>query len=261
MDNMDPMMVMYLKSAFRQPGCPVCRLARDAEDRYLRFLLWENVNDLETRIRISQAMGFCHRHAWQTYRMEVREWGSALGNSIIYEDLVGQITRRLAALRVPVPTPDRVEKGLRGWAALRRWLVRKAGAATSAPLTPSRSCRACESGAQSAESAAVNLVRILADPEHQALYAASDGVCLPHLRLALEHGDSPAGQRHLIAATQARLEALQKDLHEYGRKQAWEYRYETVTPTEQSATERAVAFLAGPEVAENLQGPARKQPI
>ncbi len=247
MDDIDHITVMYLEITMRQPGCPVCRLARDAEDRYLRFLLWENVNDLETRIRISQAMGFCRRHAWQMYGMEAAEWGSTLGNSIIYEDLTGQVVHRLVASRAAVQTRDSEASRRRGWASLQRWLTGKVGYQPQAPLMPSRSCRSCESGAPSAESSGDNLVRIVADPEYQALYAGSDGVCLPHLRLALELGDSSAGLEQLIAATRARLEALQHDLAEYGRKQAWQYHDEGVTAGEQTATARAVAFFAGPE--------------
>jgi hypothetical protein len=254
MDDIDHITLMYLKIAFRLPGCPVCRLARDAEDRYLRFLLWENVNDLETRIRISQAMGFCHRHAWQTYHVEAADWGSTLGNSIIYEDLVGQVVGRLKASRAAVQVPESKGSRLRGWASLKVWLGHTVAYRPETPLMPSKSCRACESGKLSAESAAVNLARMLADPEHQALYAESDGVCLPHLRLALQLDDSPMGSGYLIAATAARLELLQRDLHEYGRKQAWQYRDETIARAEETATERAVAFLAGSEVPGNLPG-------
>jgi hypothetical protein len=70
---------------------------------------------------------------------------------------------------------------------------------------------------------------MLADAEYQAMYAASDGICLPHLRLAVEVADSEPGRRYLIVSTQARLAAFRRSLAEYTRKQAWQYRHETPT--------------------------------
>jgi hypothetical protein len=40
-----------LKRALGQSGCPICRLQKEAEERYLKHLLWEYVNDLPTRTR------------------------------------------------------------------------------------------------------------------------------------------------------------------------------------------------------------------
>jgi hypothetical protein len=48
-----------LRSAMRQPGCPICRIRDEAEYKYLYFLLWENVNDGATRMRIIRSLGFC----------------------------------------------------------------------------------------------------------------------------------------------------------------------------------------------------------
>jgi hypothetical protein len=52
-----------LKKALGQRGCPICRLQRENEQRYLVHVLWENVNDLATRERFLPSWGYCARHA------------------------------------------------------------------------------------------------------------------------------------------------------------------------------------------------------
>jgi hypothetical protein len=85
-----------LRSAMRQPGCPICRIRDEAEHKYLYFLLWENVNDGATRMQIIRSLGFCPRHTWQMGRMETHHFGDAFGNSIIYENVVEVVRKRLA---------------------------------------------------------------------------------------------------------------------------------------------------------------------
>jgi len=241
----DRLTLAYLETALPQPGCPVCRLARVAETRYLKQLLWENVNDLGTRIRLSESLGFCQRHAWQLVYMESDLWGAPLDNSIIYEDLVGQIQRGL----VSVPALP-VENAESGWwqqvlASLRRRLKGTSHRWAGHVLSPHRGCPACESGQLMSEGYAVNLARMLAHAERLDLYATSDGLCLPHLRLALQLADSVADRARLIQVTQARLTDLRENLREFGRKQAWQYRFEIVTGNERTSAERAVAFFVG----------------
>lgn len=84
-----------LKAAFRQEGCPICRVRREAERRYLFHLLWENVNDLSTRIRLVRSSGFCPAHTWELFHMEWQHFGDALGNGIIYEDLLWRVAGAL----------------------------------------------------------------------------------------------------------------------------------------------------------------------
>jgi hypothetical protein len=99
----DQSAVLFLRTVLRQPGCLVCRLGGEAATRYLQQLLWENVNDLQTRIRISESQGFCPSHAWELFCLESRGSAPHLGNSILYEDLASQILRVLQAMGAPAP--------------------------------------------------------------------------------------------------------------------------------------------------------------
>lgn len=59
----DDRIARYLiEDALREPGCAVCRLARQAEGGYIEGLLWEQVNDAATRARLRASYGFCRRH-------------------------------------------------------------------------------------------------------------------------------------------------------------------------------------------------------
>lgn len=71
-----------LLDALRQPGCPLCHLAAEASERWLRSLFHEQVTDAETRLLLRRQGAFCARHTEQALRT-----GDPLGSSIIYGDL------------------------------------------------------------------------------------------------------------------------------------------------------------------------------
>jgi hypothetical protein len=247
----DTLTAQALKRALASPGCPLCRIARTIETRQLERLLWENVNDVDTRVRLAESLGFCARHAWQFLRLHLDERSDALGKSIVFEDLIERVRRAMAGLGENVcnqaPGTDR-------WSRLRRRLgphaAQPAGQKRRQALTPVRGCPTCEMGSLVTEHHALVLVTALASAEWQQLYAASDGLCLPHLRLLLHATAADPGLAYLLDETGARLARLQADLAEFSRKQAWQNRQETITPAERTAAERAVAFLVGSTLSE-----------
>lgn len=74
-----------LKTALSQPGCPLCKLEKDAERRYFDTLFYELVNDPATRQKILRGGGFCPTHTALIFE----ERNSILGIAIIYRDLLG----------------------------------------------------------------------------------------------------------------------------------------------------------------------------
>ncbi len=112
------------------PGCPVCRcLVADAR-QYLGSLLYEQVNDPDTRRRLHASWGFCNWHAWML--REVSD--PAFGSAIMYDDdpQFDRAYRRSQGLCVPhtlqaiqlgAGTTDAqplVTRTLPKWAELRR---------------------------------------------------------------------------------------------------------------------------------------------
>lgn len=249
-----------LKLAFRQPGCPICRLRTRSAERYISTLLWENVNDGETRMHIVRSLGFCHTHAWQLQQMEASAWGDGLGTGIIYEDLT---KRAVAGLDVYLRDRERKAASLharssRWWHWLthigdrwRRWFRQPTVVLTEnhlpTGLMPQAPCRVCQISARNEAAYLEWLVRGCIHPEFCEWYRASDGLCLDHLRqaLALAEQEQPDVALLLARTARDRLHRLAGELQAYIRKHAWESRHEPKLPEEQSSWIRAVAFFAG----------------
>src|SRR6266545_1405388 len=97
-----------LVDACDRPGCPVCRcLVADAR-QYLDSLLYERVNDPDTRRRLHASWGFCSWHAWML--REVSD--PAFGSAIMYEDFLRAAIQRFEhKANQLVKSP----RGLLGW--------------------------------------------------------------------------------------------------------------------------------------------------
>lgn len=242
--------LIYLKRALQEEGCPICRCIAEHEERYLRFLLWENVNDIETRTRLMESLGFCRRHAQQMLQMEREELGMVLGNSIIYESLTALVRLKLQDISSYV-TERQTEASWQdrlwgGWK--REW------GHMWQSLAPQKDCRVCELSCDAARHYGEVLLDMLGYETFQELYARSEGVCLPHLRIMLQAAQRQSlGLGYLLRATEERLGRLERNLHELSRKYSAQYRHEPVTEEERLAVERAIAFLTGSDLAYGSQ--------
>jgi hypothetical protein len=240
---------LHLKDALTKPGCPICRVRRESEAHYIFYLLYENVNDLNTRGHLIASQGLCPAHTWQTLRREESGFGDSLGNSIIYADLCQRAAQGLE--HYLKHSNDGMPIDPSNWRARLRGLLERFTMSDGKmePLTPREACRVCEMGESTARS---NLSWLIegctdTDPVFRTAYEASSGLCLAHLRQALSHSElSLAGGVRFIAATNARkLAALTHDLEEYGRKHAWDNRHEKLTEAEAASVERAASFFGG----------------
>ncbi len=240
---------LHLKLAMAQPGCPICRLRRESEARYIFFFLYENINDLETRIHLIAGQGLCPAHTWQAFQREVSGFGDGLGNSIVYADLCQRVQMELERHRSRGNghAPSRLTR----WRdRLMRWLAsHHVRPNPPALLTPQEPCRVCEIGEQAVDSNLGWLLEACADDDSafRHLYAASSGLCLPHLRQAvrLAKPHDQCGLDFIVTTDTRRLTNLVHDLSEYGRKHAWDHRGEVLTDAERASVERAVSFFGG----------------
>jgi len=250
------LITLDLKLAFKQPGCPLCHLRYQAAQRYLRNLLWENVNDAEIRGHLVRALGFCPGHAWQLQRTEEALWADGLGTGIIYEDLA---TRALTGLEAYMRAHERQSAPSYGrgkWNTwVDRWRERKirllaepsADGAFPAGLKPQERCRVCEMLEEREATFLAWMIQGCAEAEFQRWYRESDGLCLPHLRQALvmAEQEDPAVALFLACVSHEKLNQLTTQLREYLRKHSWQYHEEPMSPEERSSWIRVVAFFAG----------------
>jgi len=244
-----------LKLAFREPGCPVCRLRNESEARYIFSLLYEYVNDPGVREHLLRSLGFCHLHAWEMQATEQELWGSGLGSSIIYEHLLSQALAGLQAYLIQI---NRRSRRASWGSRLKAWMAERFGlnghvpdpvaAALPVGLVPQERCRACQMGDQAEERDIHTLVEMGAEPEFRDWYRASDGLCLPHLRQALAFAERQGNievARFLAEVSEEKLERLTRDLREYIRKHAWQFRHEPKLEREQHSWIEAIAFFIG----------------
>lgn len=181
-----------MREALGDGGCPVCRLAVRAAARFLDMLSYENVNDPGIRAQLRASRGLCNYHAWRF----VDEADDGLGTAIIYLDIVDSL---LGSLEAQGAGLRRLGDALRG---------RRAAADLAGRLAPAAKCLACLQLEGSARRYIDTLLAHLADAELREGYAASAGLCLPHLREALARSETSEEARLLVRPVAERLDAL-----------------------------------------------------
>lgn len=132
------------------PGCPVCRYASEAADRYLAWFALEGHGDAVTLTRLCASLGMCPRHT----RGLMRQPGAA---------------RRLTALY--------------------RYLMRAARDCLAGCAVRRGGCPACEHDDGAAARALETLLDGLADAQVQDRCRELGGLCIPHLRAASARGN------------------------------------------------------------------------
>lgn len=234
----DPNLPAILE-ACAQPGCPLCRLAQSATARFLDNLFYEMVNDAGMRGQLRDSLGFCKTHTRLLLDTSLRD---PLGLTIVYHDVLNAILLNL----------PRLDKAERATGVLDRLLRRPpeeaAEQAKSAlqALTPRTPCPACDYRDQYTLSMLESLILHLETPDLSQALEASHGLCLPHLRLALEKPISASRCAKLILIHQDKFLKLRDELAEFIRKS--DYRFlEEGFGVERNAYQRAMEMLAGSE--------------
>jgi hypothetical protein len=201
-------MAYKLIEACREPGCPVCRLEQRAVERYLDNHFYENVNSPRWRDQLRASHGFCHEHAWLTVNQRL---GDALGFSIIYQDILNSVLSRLNEAGSPAPASRRQTspKPLPVRELIEKMLF---------AFTPRKRCPACEHLDEATRNILSALIEDLDVADLTEALQASEGLCLPHLRLALGSIKDGSTCEKLLAIHREKLESLKTELGEFIRK-------------------------------------------
>jgi hypothetical protein len=184
-----------LLRAFAEPGCPVCRLTLASVHHYLWGLVYEYVNKPPTHFAVRDARGFCATHAWH---VQEQINASGLGVAVLYEGLIRNLMNDMGTVE-----PD----------SGRRQVVAAANA-----LKPRADCPACIHRETTENHLLRNLLEHLHQDDFTQGFAASAGICLPHLRQALAQPGQMTAKASLLAIQQDIWTRLQADLTEYIRK-------------------------------------------
>ena len=222
-----------LIEACAQPGCPVCRCLVAESRAYLSALLYEQVTDPETRRGLRRSWGFCNWHTWMLPEVE----SSAFGAAILCEDLVTRALRRT----------QRLGSGAR-WGAAGRWFGALLGQRHRPALVESYEgrapCPACVDAAQTQTRYLETLAHFIDDEDVRAAYAQSDGLCVPHVIVALELGSEPAQVQSLVTRTREAWARIERELAAFIAKHDHRNR-EPYTEAEATSRARAFEMLAG----------------
>jgi hypothetical protein len=222
-----------LVEACGHPGCPVCRCVVAESRQYLKMFLHEGVTDPVSRRSVRASWGFCNWHTWMLLEIENAPFGAA----IVYEDLVRLALRRSERLG----RTSRRRRAGRWHAALRGRLQRP----TAVEQYRRRAlCPACASAAETEQGYLRTMVAFVDDPELSTPYAASDGLCFPHMvRAAEEEPDAPQLDT-LLARTRDRWAEIGRDIAAFVGKHDYRNR-EPFTAAEAASYTRAFEMLAG----------------
>lgn len=225
-----------LFDAFEEEGCPVCRLSLRAVAQYMGSTNYDALGDPAIREQFEASLGFCAYHAHQWL-----EEAFVLGTAQMFRDVIRSVRRDLEG------------QSSQGASFGSRVASRLAGTAVSPVRQPSRPCPACEVLAETETRLTQTLVKGLGSEPFRGAYAASDGLCIPHLRpaLAVAGGDAFDTLRDRALATQ---QILLAHLDETIRKHDYRFRHEPAGD-EVGSPGRAVAHVAGAQgITERRQG-------
>lgn len=219
-----------LLEALGKPGCALCRVVRDAVQRYLDGFMYEDVTDVELRRKMREAQGFCRPHADQA--ILVRD---SLGLAIIYQDILTSVEREMRAAAASPRLPGR---------GLLRRNKSGPGQGVIAAMAARRACPACAVSAEMLKPAVQTLVDNLLTAELGAAFASCAGLCLPHLRQALAVAESPALVDALVTRQRQVIESLTAELGEFIRKHDYRFRREAMG-SEIDSWDRAIKLVIG----------------
>ena len=229
--------VYNLLEACGKPGCPVCRLEQHSVERYLDNKFYENVNTPAWRDQLRASLGFCEEHA--SLAVEKR-LGDALGFSIIYRDILNSILIHLKRGTAPPRTERR-------WISLLGKIPEEAQSLIErmfSAFTPRKRCPVCEHRDKTTRTLLSVLMEEIKKPEMIEALESSDGLCLPHVRLALEHVRDVSVCEILLTIHRHKLESLKGELDEFIRKNDYQFAEEGFGK-EGDAWLRAISTVTG----------------
>jgi hypothetical protein len=227
-----------------EPGCPICRLGQRAAQRHLTSIIYDGVNDVPLRATLRDAYGYCHEHAWL-----LPESGESapLGIAIIHRDILNTLRTQLdkekfskerktsfraavADALNPDPTTDRPE--------------------TTRHLPPKAACPACERQWEAEQLAFASMQEALDknDQPMQDALGSSDGLCIFHLRQALNAAQSQQAFNSLVHISNNQLSALIDHLDEFIRKNDHRFREEKISSKEKESWRKALQRTSGKKI-------------
>jgi hypothetical protein len=229
-----------LLDACKETGCPLCRLGHRSAQRHLSNLIYDGVNDVTLRATLRASYGYCHEHAWL-----LPESGDSapLGIAIVHRDVLNTLRRRLSQVTFGKKEQPSLKARLSG--IFTDDLAPEP--VSSSYLAATEVCPACAQRRESELLAYASLLEALGK-EDQAMseaLAASDGLCINHLRQALNAAPNRQAFAALSEIAQRQLNDLIHRLDEFIRKNDHRFRDEAISRAERNSWRQALERTSG----------------
>ncbi|MBN1440361.1 MAG: hypothetical protein JW929_13215 [Anaerolineales bacterium] len=232
--KLTPFSYFDLLDACALPGCPVCRLEAKIVGGYLDVMLYENVNDPDAQAALRRSKGYCHAHSWLLTKISA---SPALGVAILYRQAAQEVLETLGSPKNGESPPGDVRIRRKSAGVFDDILGR---------LNPKAQCPACAHRDKMIEFILKTMLEALdrVDDRMQSALSASGGLCLPHLRRALEMSKSQTTSDFLRRQAGEKLSALIGELNEFIRKNDYRFAGEGMGK-EGDSWRRILAWMAG----------------
>jgi hypothetical protein len=225
-----------------EPDCPICRLGQASANRHLTSLIYDSVNDIDLRATLRESLGYCKDHAWL---LPDAGDSAPLGIAVIHRDLLNTIHKQLEESRFGKSRRNSLKSIVSGAMGLDGGTP--ITGATAQYLAVKAQCPACERRDEAEKLALKSVTNALEkqDADMMSALQNSDGLCLAHLRWALETARNREGFDLLVSITQEQLSSLIRDLDEFIRKSDHRFRDEKISETERGSWRRALQRVVG----------------
>jgi len=229
--------------ACEEPNCPLCRLGQASANRHLTSLIYDSVNDISLRATLRASLGYCHEHAWL---LPNAGDSAPLGIAVVHRDLLNTIRKRLGESKFGKTRRSSLKSAVSGAIGLDDKSASKSETAKYFPVKVQ--CPACQRQDEAEKLALKSLTDALEkqDEDMKLALLKSDGLCLSHLRRALEVVRNREAFDLLVTVTEEQLSALIQDLDEFIRKNDHRFRDEKFSEQERGSWRRALQRVAGP---------------
>ncbi len=233
--DLNGFLAIDLNQALHSPGCPICNIKAIESNRYFRFFLHENVNDVSTRVRLYDSLGFCNRHAWQCQTMELQQYKDGMKHGILYEWLLKTVQPRIQEIKQNLSAPETTRS--------RFWQHKKSESEPS-PMARNQDCPACVSENYSVELYLETLVKGLSNAKLRTEYLKGDGLCIPHFLQAINLEIEKEHLQRLCDLQIDRINGLLSSLTSYVNKHDYQ-NHEPYSQEELESWTKAVQLMVG----------------
>ena len=180
-----PFSYFDLIDTLEHSGCPVCNLLLDKCDRYLNSIFTEMLLNPETHQYFRERRGLCAQHSARA----AEYIGGSLEIAMLFSNGLEEVVKVLS---------DGVPDDNGGWL---QNLSGRNGKDTSLErrLAPTGACIVCSYMEESEKRYIETLGKFISDKKLNKALEVSEGLCLPHFRIALNRAPKASARERLIA--------------------------------------------------------------